>query len=1660
MVKTLPTVERSTKIRFGRHAQEDQGENSIVLNASNTAVDATEGGAVYITPVRFDDTYTEKTEIVLMMYNRNTKEMVESGEPASTLISDVSLQNSTTQGNVTSNSMIFYNNAVAFVTSGNVGISNALASHTLSVGSNLYVDDYGTNVLVVSGGVGITDTTTSTSATTGALKVAGGISTEENLNVGAVTKVLSATDSTSKTTGSLIVTGGVGISKNIHGKNVFVEDVVSNSVVILDTTTSSSATTGALKVVGGISTQENLNVGGTTTSTSATTGALQVAGGISTQENLNVGAVAKVLSATDASSKTTGALIVTGGVGISKNIHALNANFEDVEADSVDITDTTLSYNQTTGALKVAGGLGVAGNVHCGNLTLTGNLVVTGNTTVINANNLVVQDPIIELGKGNTSGLDTGILMNNPLTSGNKGNVAVIYDFSTSNLEIGHTLSSANNSPVIMNTSNAIAVNINGTLGVTSTTASSSKTTGAVTIGGGLGVVGDIHATHVNFEDVEADSVTITDNTTSTSATTGALKVVGGISTQENLSVGGDVLVVDTTAGSAAGPEVELFRNITGADGNYLGQVKFQGNNDADAQKNYAKITGKISDASDGTEDGLIEFATIKAGSQSIRARLTSTNLKLLNDAGIEVDGTADITNSTGSTSTTTGALKVAGGISTQEKLNVGGITKIWDATDASSKTTGALIVTGGVGISKNIHALHANFEDVEADSVNITDTTTSTNATTGALKVAGGISTQKNLNVGSNAHISSNLEVGTANLFVNTLTSNVGIGTKTPGELLDIAAVSGDHDAFIRLRSGSGGSPVTESGIKLTESSRFGWRIAQNANTNSLKIAHQDQNDAINGDNYMVFKSGGNIGIAEADPTSKLQVAGDVNITDTTDASSKTTGALIVAGGVGISKNIHALHANFEDVEADSVTVTDTTESKLRTNGALIVAGGIGVASNVNTTNLHALGTTSTLSKTTGTVIVAGGVGVSGNIHALHANFEDVEADSVTITDTTTSDSATTGALKVAGGISTQENLNVGAVAKVISATDASSKTTGALIVTGGVGISKNIHALHANFEDVEADSVTVTDTTTSTSATTGALKVAGGISTQENLNVGAVAKVISATDASSKTTGALIVTGGVGISKNIHALHANFEDVEADSVNITDTTVSSSKTTGALIVAGGLGVAANIHTSNIYAGYDADETSYLGRAAVGFAGETNHASFAHVDNNTSGNYALKQTEGGTTHVNAKAGQHIRLNINNSEKARITGAGDLKIGSNVLYVDVSETSIGVNTASPEAKLHVEGNAYVSSNLTVDTNTLHVDAANNRVGILNKNPAYALDVDGDINFTGTFREDGNPFVSTPWTIETSPDALSYTAGNVGIGAADPEANLHVTGNAFVSSTTDATTTVTGALIVAGGMGIAKKIVGQHANFEDVEADSVTVTDTTTSSSKTTGSLIVAGGVGVSGNIHALHTNFEDVEADSVTITDTTEATSSTTGALKAAGGVGIAKDVYVGERAYVTGGLITNTGGVGKKTYSYSADLGNDASIGNATYILDFTNHPFHAKVTAMLIESDDEISTMIFDVIGGKLGGGSNSAYVPALGQVSVINTSTMNTRWDHAVATALAGTTVTIKPADACSGVVRFNIFVEYLSHETAGQLESITNSGTSAGSGAFGY
>ena len=106
-----------------------------------------------------------------------------------------------------------------------------------------------------------------------------------------------------------------------------------------------------------------------------------------------------------------------------------------------------------------------------------------------------------------------------------------------------------------------------------------------------------------------------------------------------------DALLVTTTEDSnSAGPVISLKRNSSSpADADYLGQIKFKGENDNDQEVNYAKISGKILDASDGSEDGILEFAFMKNGSQNISGRFRSDSLQLLNDTSLRVSGHVEL---------------------------------------------------------------------------------------------------------------------------------------------------------------------------------------------------------------------------------------------------------------------------------------------------------------------------------------------------------------------------------------------------------------------------------------------------------------------------------------------------------------------------------------------------------------------------------------------------------------------------------------------------------------------------------------------------------------------------------------------------------------------------------------------------------------------------------------------------------------------------------------------------------------------------------------------------------------------------------------------------------------------------------------------------------
>ena len=160
MVKNIPTIERSTKIRFGKHVSENQAENSIVFNATDTAIDVTNANSIYMAPLRV----VEIEGSNLIGYSAITKEIVDSSVPTS-LLGGVTFQSATDRGNVTSNTVQFSNAITSFITSSNIGVANSAPIHALSVKDKVFMcgPTGDTNALRVEGTARATKFTTGSS---------------------------------------------------------------------------------------------------------------------------------------------------------------------------------------------------------------------------------------------------------------------------------------------------------------------------------------------------------------------------------------------------------------------------------------------------------------------------------------------------------------------------------------------------------------------------------------------------------------------------------------------------------------------------------------------------------------------------------------------------------------------------------------------------------------------------------------------------------------------------------------------------------------------------------------------------------------------------------------------------------------------------------------------------------------------------------------------------------------------------------------------------------------------------------------------------------------------------------------------------------------------------------------------------------------------------------------------------------------------------------------------------------------------------------------------------------------------------------------------------------------------------------------------------------
>jgi hypothetical protein len=201
----------------------------------------------------------------------------------------------------------------------------------------------------------------------------------------------------------------------------------------------------------------------------------------------------------------------------------------------------------------------------------------------------------------------------------------------------------------------------------------------------------------------------------------------------------------------------------------------------------------------------------------------------------------------------------------------------------------------------------------------------------------------------------------------------------------------------------------------------------------------------------------------------------------------------------------------------------------------------------------------------------------------------------------------------------------------------------------------------------------------------------------------------------------------------------------------------------------------------------------------------------------------------------------HLRLMTNGTEKIRIESGGNVGIGitSPGFSLDVD------GDINFTGNLYEDGALFVSTPWNIETSPDALSYTAGNVGIGTTTAAYTLDIDGDLNFTGNLYEDGALFVSTPWNIETSPDALSYTAGNVGIGGANPSATLEVTGNTHVSSNLSVGGTLTINTITAAAQHSLQAIT----NVGNVTSNTVQFTNATTG-------LVTTGNVEVGGSLSA------------------------------------------------------------------------------------------------------------------------------------------------------------------------------------------------------------
>ena len=526
---------------------------------------------------------------------------------------------------------------------------------------------------------------------------------------------------------------------------------------------------------------------------------------------------------------------------------------------NLSINDTLTT---TTGV--ILGNLYANANIIAGNVKSNTSTVGTLFVSTASISSGTTQQDVLNLNNNNLYGVNT-IRINDPGTSEGitweGGSGWYIYE-SPDDLS-----NNIGNLQIVRNNVRTLTVDTFGGVNIPNTKAATSTTTGALTVGGGVGIGGN-------------------------------LWVAGNIYTANLISIGSYTLNVQDPLLYLTAPSLGSYNYDIGLYSQFIG-----------GSLNIYQHTGLARNYTNNTW-GLFSNVVTEPG--------TTINWS---DTGLIWDtlkvGAISVANTTTSTSTSTGALVVSGGVGIAGPLfltNTGDVSANIGAYQIYANANAAAQASSLDTINTNIGAFYTYANTKIGTNTNgnlvITATTASTNFSTGALVVAGGAAI-----------------AGSA--YVDKLYSTQGLYWAGNG---------------IAISTGGGGGGSTSPG---------------------------------GGNGALQFNNGGSF---DGAAIIYDNVSGNLVIASTTNSTNTATGALVVAGGVGIAGSLNI--ANTGDVSANIgilVAGNSTTQANI---GAFYTYANTKIGTNPNS-NLVVVSTTTSTSNTTGALVVRGGVGVAGNVYA-----------------------------------------------------------------------------------------------------------------------------------------------------------------------------------------------------------------------------------------------------------------------------------------------------------------------------------------------------------------------------------------------------------------------------------------------------------------------------------------------------------------------------------------------------------------------------------------------------------------------------------------------------------------------------------------------------